>query len=254
MSYGNDFNRDSNTGEGQVSDMFPSLWPSKEELDRAVSSCLSRVFLRMFAALLVTAAAAYTVVGSAAVQEFIFGNLFVFYALIIVELILVFSVSAGIAKLSPTAASALFYLYAIVNGLTLSVVFFVYDIGVIYHAFASAALMFAAMAIYGAVTRKDLSSIGSICFMGLIGIIIASFANFFFRSEMLDTIVCYIGVFIFIGLTAYDTQNIKKMLGNANAASHEIAIKRVSVIGALRLYLDFINLFLMILRIFGRRK
>ena len=254
MQYQYDQNHDRNQPVGQANDMFPSIWPSQEELDRAISSCLTRVFLRMFAALLVTAAAAYMVAVSASLQLLIFGNMFIFYGLIIAELGLVLIISAGIKKLSSSAANVLFFLYAIINGLTLSVIFLVYDIGVIYHAFAVAALMFAAMAIYGSVTRRDLTSIGSFCLMGLFGIIIASLANFFFRSEMLDTIVCYLGVLIFIGLTAYDTQRVKRMLASANAVSHEVAVKKVSVIGALSLYLDFINLFLRLLRIMGRRK
>ena len=233
---------------------FPSIWPSQEELGRAVSSCLSRVFLRMFAALLVTAAVAYAVATSYSMQMFIFGNIAVFYALIIAELVLVILISFRINKLSPTVANAMFFVYAIINGMTLSVIFLVYDIGIIYHAFAVSALMFAAMALFGAATKKDLSSVGSICIMGLFGIIIASLVNLFLRSEMLDTIVCYIGVLIFVGLTAYDTQRIKRMLGEANAMSHEVAIKRISVIGALTLYLDFINLFLKILRLMGRRR
>ena len=239
---------------GQVSDMFPSLWPNQAELDHATSSCLTNVFFRMFAALLVTAASAIAVTESIAMQSFIFGNMFVFYGLIIMELGLVFAISAGIKKLSPTAANVLFFTYAIINGLTLSIIFFVYEIGIIYHAFAIAALMFAAMAIFGAVTRKDLSTIGNICFMALIGIIIATFVNFFARSDMIFNIVSYVGVLVFVGLTAYDTQRIKRMLREANAVSHEVAIKKVSVMGALTLYLDFINMFLMILRIMGRRR
>ena len=250
----NNYNQNRNRHRKPASDMVSSMWPSKEELDRAVSSCLTQVFLRMFAALLVTAAAAYAVAVSRTLQGIIFSNTFIFYALIIAELGLVLLISAGINKLSSPAANALFFIYAIVNGLTLSVIFLVYDIGVIYHAFAVAALMFAAMAIFGAVTHRDLSSIGSICMMGLFGIIIASLANFFFKSEALDTVVCYIGVLVFIGLTAYDTQRIKRMLTSANAVSHEIAVQKVSVIGALSLYLDFINLFLRLLRIMGRRK
>ena len=254
MPYDYNYSRGNNQPGSQASDLFPTLWPNQEELDRAVSSCLTRVFLRMFAALIVTAIAAYTVAGSINMQQFIFGNMFVFYGLIIAELGLVLLISAGIRKLSSATASVLFFLYAVINGLTLSVIFLVYDVGVIYHAFFVAALMFAAMAVYGAVTRKDLSSVGSICLMGLFGVIIASIANFFFRSEMLDTIVCYIGVLVFIGLTAYDTQRIKRMLREANADSHEEAIRKISVVGALTLYLDFINLFLKILRILGRRR
>ena len=236
------------------SSAVPSIWPNQEELDRAVSSCLTRVFLRMFAALVVTAATAYAVATSFTLQLFIFGNIAVFYALLIVELGLVIAISAGIRKLSPIAANTLFFLYAIINGLTLSTIFLVYNIGIIYHAFAVSALMFAAIALFGAATKKDLSSIGSICIMGLFGIIIASLVNLFFRNEMIDTIVCYIGVLVFVGLTAYDTQRIKRMLGEANAESHDIAVRKISVIGALTLYLDFINLFLKILRIMGKRR
>jgi len=243
-----------NQNSTHVSELFPSLWGTPEELSRATSSCLARVFLRMFAALLVTAAASLAVVESFALQRLIFSNIYVFYGLIISELVLVIGVAAGINKMSSTAANVLFFLYAIVNGLTLSVVFLVYDIGVIYHAFAVSALMFAGMALYGTVTRRDLSSIGSICIMGLFGIIIASIANFFFRSDTLDSVICYIGVLIFVGLTAYDTQRIKLMLRDANAGSHMEAIRKISVIGALTLYLDFINMFLKILRIMGRKK
>jgi len=208
----------------------------------------------MFAALLVTAAASFAVAGSYPLQQLIFGNIFIFYGLIIAELVFVVAVAAGINRISPVVANVLFFGYAIINGLTLSVIFLVYDIGVIYHAFAVSALMFAGMALFGTITRRDLSSVGSICIMGLFGVIIASVANFFFKSDSLDTIICYVGVLIFVGLTAYDTQRIKNMLRNANATSHVEAIQKISVVGALTLYLDFINLFLKFLRILGKRK
>jgi len=256
--YGGNDNRysgNNNRYGGQPSDLFPSLWANEEELSRATSSCLTRVFLRMFAALLVTAASAFIVVGSVPLQNMIIGNQFVFFGLLIVQLILVFSISARIQRLSPVAANMLFFLYAALNGLTLSVIFFVYEIGIIYHAFAVAALMFAAMALYGTITRRDLTTIGSLCTMGLFGIIIASVANMlFFRNEMLFMMISYVGVLVFVGLTAYDTQKIKLMLRDAHADSHIEAIQKISVIGALKLYLDFINLFLMILRIMGRRR
>jgi len=208
----------------------------------------------MFLALLVTAAAALAVVSSETLLALIFGGSYTVIGLVVVEIVLVLAISAGINRMSSTAANALFFLYAIVNGLTLSVIFLVYDIGAIYRAFTVSALMFAGMALYGTITRRDLTSIGSICIMGLFGIIIASIANFFFRSGTLDAIICYVGVLIFIGLTAYDTQRIKRMLREAHASSHEEAIRKISVIGALTLYLDFINLFLKILRIMGRRR
>lgn len=233
----------------------PAVWQDAEEFGRAVNSCLTRVFLRMFAALVVTAIAAFYVASSPAALTFIFGNTFVYIVLIIVELGLVIGISAGINKLSATAANVLFFLFAIVNGLTLAVIFVVYDIGIIYHAFAVTALMFGGMALYGAIAKTDLSAVGSICIMGLFGIIIASVVNMFFANDTLDMIICYVGVLVFIGLTAYDTQRIKRMLeaANADAGSGEIAVKKISVIGALTLYLDFINLFLKLLRILGRR-
>jgi len=208
----------------------------------------------MFAALLVTAAASIAVTLSTALQLFIYENSFVFIGLMILELVLVFAVAAGMNRLSATTANVLFFVYAIVNGLTLSFIFFFYDIGVIFHAFAVSALMFAGMALYGTITRRNLASIGSICIMGLFGIIIAIVVNFFFMSSILDAIICYDGVLIFVGLTAYDTQRIKRMLHYANADSHDEAIKKISVVGALTLYLDFINIFLKILRIMGRRR
>ena len=252
--YNNNYNLSNYQPGGPVEDMFPSLWPNKEDMDRAVSSCLARVFLRMFAALLVTAAAAFAVSELRELQMIIFDNLVVFIVLIIAELALVITISARINRLSPTVATVLFFLYAIINGLTLSSVFLLYNVGIIFHAFAISALMFAAMAIFGAVTKRDLSKVGSICFMGLIGIIIASVVNIFFSSDLVYTIVSYIGVILFVALTAYDTQRIKRMLEGAKAESSEIAIKRVSITGALSLYLDFINLFLYMLRLLGRRK
>jgi len=248
------FNSNNRYG-GQQNNMFPSIWPNEEDFDRAVASCLSRVFLRMFAALIVTAAAALAVVSSGSLMSLIYGNAFAVIALIVLQLVLVVAISAGINKLSSTAASVLFFAYAILNGLTLSVIFLAYELGIIYHAFAVSALMFAGMALYGTTTRRDLSSIGSICIMGLFGIIIAGVANMlFFRSATLETAVLYIGVLVFVGLTAYDTQRIKRMLREAHAFSHEEAIQKISVIGALTLYLDLINLFLRILRILGRRR
>ena len=243
-----------NKVNNQVRDLFPSLWTNDEELGRATSTCLTRVFIRMFAALIVTAAAAFAVANSQAMMTLIYSNPATLIVLIILELVLVLGISAGINKMSPTVANVLFFTYALINGLTLSVVFLAFEIGLIYRAFAVSALMFAGVAIFGAVTHRDLTSIGSICVMGLIGLVIASVVNIFFRSEMLDAIVCYAGVLVFVGLTAYDTQKIKTMLRDANYDSHEIAIKRISVTGALKLYLDFINLFLKILRILGRKR
>jgi len=254
LSY-NNYNYNNNQSGSQASDLFPSLWTNEDELERATSSCLARVFLRMLAALLVTALAAFATISSDAMLMFVFGNGVTFIGLIILEIVLVIAISAGINRMSSTTASMLFFLYAIINGITLSVIFFAYELGIIYHAFAISALMFAAMAIYGTVTRKDLTSIGSLCTMGLFGIIIASIVNMIFlRSEMLEIVVSYVGVLVFVGLTAFHTQRIKKNLRSANADSQMEAIQKISVLGALTLYLDFINLFLKMLRILGRRR
>ena len=223
------------------------------------SGIMSRVYVWMSAALLLTAGTAYFTAASPAMLQLIFGNSIAIWVLFILELGLVMAVSAGINRLSPTTATALFLLYSVVNGLTLSVIFFAYELGTIYQAFAASALTFGAMSLYGYTTKKDLSGLGGYLIMGLIGLIIASVINIFWANSTLDAIITYIGVFIFVGLTAYDTQKIKQMsaavetgaeMGYADAA----APRRIAILGALTLYLDFINLFLYLLRIFGSRR
>jgi FtsH-binding integral membrane protein len=231
----------------------PALWDNAGELSRAFSSCMVNVFLRMFLALLVTAFAAFSVIRFEFLLNFVFGSKFVFWGLIIAEIALVFAISAGINKMSVAAANALFLLYAVINGLTLSAIFFAYSFGDIYRAFGITALMFLVMACFGALTRRDLTSIGSICIMGLFGIILASIINIFLKSSMFDYIISYVGILVFVGLTAYDTQRIKRMLIEAEETNQREAIKKISVLGALTLYLDFINLFLKILRLFRKR-
>ncbi len=175
----------------------------------------------------------------------------VFFILIIAELGLVFFLSARIEKIQSGTASLLFYSYAILNGLTLSVIFLAYTRASIAGTFFITAGMFAAMAVYGTVTKRDLSGFGSFLMMGLIGIIIASIVNFFLKSSSLYWAISLIGVFIFTGLTAYDVQKIKNMGERGILEQGEDAIKKGSIMGALALYLDFINLFLMLLRFFG---
>ena len=239
----------------QPRDLFPSLWGSQEDLDRGVSSCLARVFMRMFAALLVTAAVSYGIYEVFGTVEFLTNNMPLFIGIIIAQFIIVIILSFTWMKLSPIVSNIMFFVYAATMGVTLSIIFIAYDLGTIFQAFGVSALMFAAMAIYGTITRRDLTKLGSLCFMALIGIILASLLNaFFFRNDTISIIVNYVGVLVFVGLTAYDTQVIKRMLAEANATNQEEAIKKISVIGALKLYLDFINLFLKILSILGRKK
>lgn len=175
----------------------------------------------------------------------------VFWGLIIAEVGLVFFLAARVHKLSATAATVIFLLYAALNGVTLSFIFIRYTAVSIYSTFIICALTFAAASIYGMVTKKDLSGMGSFLRMGLVGIIIATLVNFLLGSHMIYMLVGYVGVVIFVGLTAYDTQKIKEMAlsqpGNLDGA----VVRKGAIMGALELYLDFINLFLMLLRIFG---
>jgi len=177
-----------------------------------------------------------------------------FFGILIAQLILVLVLTFGIKKMSAAVANVLFFIYAASMGVTLSIIFIAYDLGTIFQAFAISALMFGAMAIYGTITKRDLTKIGTFLRMALLGLILASIVNIFFLSDTMFMIINYAGVLIFVGLTAYDTQRIKNMLRDANAADEEEAIKKISVMGALILYLDFINIFLKILAILGRKR
>jgi FtsH-binding integral membrane protein len=202
------------------------------------------VYAWMAGGLLLTAAAAMWVLFSPAMQQLIFGTP-LRWVLLFGELGLVFYLSFRITKMSPGAAASVFLVFSLLNGLTLSSIFFVYTNAAIYSAFFTAAGMFGAMSVYGLVTKRDLTSWGSFFFMGLIGIIICSVVNFFLKSPALGYAISFIGVFVFLGLTAYDTQKLK-----AYATAPELR-ENLAVYGALALYLDFINLFLMLLRLFG---
>lgn len=172
--------------------------------------------------------------------------------LVIVELALVFTVSGAINRIGTGAATALFMIYAALNGLTLSALFIVYAHASLASAFIVTAGTFAACSLHGFVTKTDLTSLGSFLFMALIGLVIASVVNIFFASSMLYWLITYAGVLIFVGLTAYDTQKLK-MIAIQTEGAPELAA-RLSVVGALSLYLDFINLFLFMLRLMGNRR
>lgn len=223
------------------------------------SGIMTQVYVWMTAALLLTAGTAYFTASSPALLQMIFGNSAAIWVLLIAELGLVMGVSWGINRLSPTTATALFLLYSVVNGLTLSTIFFAYSLGTIYQAFAASALTFGGMSLVGYTTKKDFSGFGGILLMALIGLVIASVINIFWGNSVMDAIITYIGVFIFVGLTAYDTQKIKQMSATVEAGSQmgytdAAAPRRIAILGALTLYLDFINLFLYILRLFGRSR
>ena len=211
-----------------------------------------RVYGWMTLALVITGLMAYKAAISPEIMQFIFGERFVFFGLIILELVLVGVLTSAIHKMTAVTATAVFALYSLLNGLTMSSIFLLYTSESIANVFFIAAGTFAAMSAYGYFTKKDLTKIGNILFMALIGLIIASLVNMFLQSEMLYWISSYVGVLIFVGLIAYDTQKLKELNVIGNEGTDDD--RKEAIIGALTLYLDFINLFLYLLRIFGRRK
>lgn len=225
---------------------------SQENTNNAAArKFMTKVYGWMTAALIITAVSAWLPMIFEPFNRLIFGNPYMFFVLIIAELALVFILSRSIHKLAPLTATLFFILYSVINGLTLSTIFITYKISSIYLVFFITAGMFFGMTIYGIFTKRDLSSAGRYLMMGLIGIIIASLVNFFLRSQPLDWLISVIGVGIFVGLTAYDTQ---KILKTAQFSDDSDTYKKIAIIGALELYLDFINLFLKLLRLFGKRK
>jgi len=225
---------------------------SRERAAAVQGEFIRRVYNWMALGLAATALVALYVAGSPWLQRLIFGNMLLFFGLIIGELVLVFWLSAAIDRLAYSTASMMFFVYAALNGLTLSVIFMVYTETSIASTFFVTAGTFGVTSLYGYTTKRDLSSWGGFLFMGLIGIILASVVNIFLKSPMVYWIVTYAGIIVFVGLTAYDTKKLKDM-ALAGFASEE-AESKSAVMGALALYLDFINLFLMLLRIFGQRR
>jgi hypothetical protein len=198
-----------------------------------------------------TAFTAFYVANSQALLQIIFGNRMVFFGLIIGELGLVFYLSARVQKIQASTATALFVLYSVLNGATLSAVFLAYTSASIVSTFFVCALTFSACSVYGMVTKRDLTSMGGFMMMGLIGIIIATVVNIFLRSPAMTMLISYVGVVVFVGLTAYDTQKLKTMAMTQPANASGAMVRKGAIMGALTLYLDFVNLFLMLLRIFG---
>lgn len=210
---------------------------------------LAKTFNWMAVGLAITGVVAYFTAATGLAYSIIGSPLF--YVLVFAELGLVFYLSARISKIQASTASGLFIGYSVLNGLTLSVIFLAYTSSSIAATFFITAGMFGAMAVYGLVTKRDLSGWGSFLFMGLIGIIIASVVNIFLQSSAMSWVVSMIGVIVFTGLTAYDVQKIKRIGEEGIMSQGNEAIRKGSIMGALTLYLDFINLFLMLLRFFG---
>ena len=217
-----------------------------------VAAFLTGVYYWMTFALGLSALCAWAVGTTPALTNLVYKNPLLLTVLIVAELGLVIAVSWGINKMSAATATALFALYAALNGVTLGYIFIVYTIPAITSAFLTTTLTFAVMAIIGSVTKRDLTRLGSILLMALIGLIIASFVNIFLKNTTMGWIITYAGVLIFVGLTAYDAQKVKQMYLTMGGDME--TNRKISVLGALTLYLDFVNLFLMLLRIFGGRR
>ena len=239
MSY-RDFQMDSMSRDRELS------------MSAAFPALMRKVYVWMTLALVITGFTAYGVASSPGIMMTIATNRFLFFGLIGAELLLVIGITSAINRLSLATATLLFVLYSVINGATLAFFFAVYSMSSIANVFFITAGTFAVMAFIGYTTKTDLSSMGKILMMGLIGLIIATLVNLFLKSTGLALIVSYVGVLIFVGLTAYDTQKIKQMLMQAEDTGE--TAQKIALIGALSLYLDFINLFLYLLRIFGKRE
>ena len=211
---------------------------------------LSQVYLWMTAGLLVTAAVAAYTASAPSLLNVIYGNPVTIWVLFIAQIGLVIGLSAAIDRLTPATAVALFIGYAVLNGLTLSAIFLVYAYTSIAQTFLATAATFGVMSLYGATTKRDLSTAGNLLTMALIGFFIGSIVNLFWANSAVYWLLTYLGIAIFIGLTAYDTQQIKRL---SEQAHDDATAQRLAIIGALKLYLDFINLFVLLLRVLGGR-
>ncbi len=230
---------------------FSTVTAAQAELSMSsyIARTMQRVFGKMFLGILVTAFVSLGIASTPAILEAVFSSKFLFFGLIIAQFGLVIWLSAGINKMSAGTASLLFYLYSAITGVTLTPIFFAYTGDSIIKTFFITAGTFGAMVAYGYVTKKDLSKMGSILFMALIGLVLVSLVNMFLASSALTWGISAAGVLIFVGLTAWDVQQIKQMAYETS----EQNVGKLAAIGALTLYLDFINLFLYLLRIFGNR-
>jgi FtsH-binding integral membrane protein len=216
-----------------------------------VNDFVRSVYNWMAVGLGLTGVVAFAIANNESLLRIIFGNQMLFFGLIIAELGLVFYLSARVSKIASSTATGLFLLYAGLNGVTISFIFIVYTASSIASTFFICAATFVASSIFGWTTKRDLTSMGSFLFMGLIGIIIASVVNMFMKSSAVAMVVSYIGVLVFVGLTAWDTQKLKNMALTQPDGLDAGVIRKGAIIGALSLYLDFINLFLMLLHILG---
>ncbi len=232
--------------------LSPSSTLTEEQIKAEQSSFISKVYGWMSIALILTAFSALYVASTPSLIELIFGSKIVFYGLLIGEFLLVGYLSAAVARMSSTTAIVMFLVYACLNGVTLSAIFLVFTAGSIASTFLITAGTFGVMSLYGYFTKRDLTPLGNLLMMGLIGLIIASVVNMFFQNDTLYWVTTYAGILIFVGLVAYDTQKIKELNVIGNAGTDDD--RKEAIMGALTLYLDFINLFLYLLRIFGKKR
>jgi len=209
-----------------------------------------KVYAYMAGGLFATGVTAMAVASSESLVNMILQNRILFYALLIVEFIMVLAFSKVVEKLSTPAAAAFFFAYAVLNGVTMSIIFMVYTASSIASTFFVTAGTFGALSVYGYATKRDLTGVGNVAIMGLIGLVIASIVNIFLNSPMMYWLTTFVGVIVFTALTAYDTQKLKQFALSSGADQQS----KVALQGALMLYLDFINLFLYLLRLFGRRR
>jgi uncharacterized protein len=216
-------------------------------------SIIKNVYLWMTAGLALTGVVAFGISSNQSIMMALISNSALFFGIIIAELGLVIYLSARIRKMSASAATLAFVLYAFLNGITLSVIFLAYTGTTISLAFFTSSATFGAMSLYAMTTKRDLSGMGHYLMMGVLGIIVVSIINIFLKSPAVYYMISYVGVLVFMGLTAYDTQKILSWSRNSGSVSEEQYIK-FSIMGALKLYLDFINIFLFMLRIFGRKR
>jgi len=222
--------------------------------DLTVNKFMAKVYGWMFLGLLVTAVSALVFLMSLPLMSGLIGNPIFFMGTVFAQFALVMGLSSCLLKISRKMASFLFLLYAALNGITLTYICLMYDIGTVVLAFTITAIIFASMSIYGHLTKADLTSFGSLATVGLIGVIVASIVNLFLNNPTMDYIICFVGLGIFIGLVAYDSQKIKtEFYSNVNVLGEEDASK-TAIIGALRLYLDMINIFIFVLRLLGIRR
>ncbi len=219
---------------------------------KGMNAFISKVFGWMFIGLLFSAGVAYYVSTNVNILSIVFGNTFLLFGLFIGEVILVSVLSARITKLRYGTAISMFLVYAALNGITLSVIFLAYTGQTIVTSFVITAATFGAMCVYGYLTKADLTQFRGILFMGLIGLLILSIVNIFLRSSGVEWFISIISLFVFLGLTAYDMQKLKAYYFGTEG--NQVLRGNLGIIGALSLYLDFINLFLTVLRLFGRRK